>query len=355
MIFRQLFDRETCTYTYLLADADSREAILIDPVREHFERDTRLLRELGLTLRYSLETHVHADHVTASGMLRAKLGSRSVLSSQAGTDCADILIGDGETIAFGQHTLEARHTPGHTSGCVSYVLAEGGRVFTGDTLLVRGCGRTDFQQGDPARLYASVHEKLFSLPDETLVYPGHDYKGRTCSTVGEEKAHNPRLGGGRSLEEFAMIMGNLKLSHPAQIHIAVPANMECGLLTVDSPTTSATSDWAEIRRTASGIPEVSTAWVAENHGKDAFRLVDVRQSAEYFGPLGHIDDTELVPLANLEAVAAGWAREEPVVVLCRSGGRSGRAASTLENLGFTRVASMAGGMNDWSTEGRPTA
>jgi len=356
MIFRQLFDRETCTYTYLLADADSREGVLIDPVREHAARDTQLLKELGVTLRYTLETHVHADHVTASGLLRAALGSKSVLSSAAGSDCADVLIGDGESIQFGRHTIEARHTPGHTSGCVSYYVEDAGAIFTGDTLLVRGCGRTDFQQGSAETLYASVHGKILSLPDDTAIYPGHDYKGRTRSSVAEEKAFNPRLGGGKTLEEFTAIMDNLKLGQPAKIHIAVPANLECGLLPEDKPTAPGVkleADWASICRTASGIPEVTTAWVADN--RDHFRLVDVRRPDEYTGELGHIDGAELVPLQTLEAAVAGWDRGDAVVVLCRSGGRSGRAAVAMENLGFSRVASMAGGMMAWNTEGRPTA
>ena len=356
MIFRQLFDRETCTYTYLLADADTGEAVLIDPVREHFERDTQLLKELGLTLRYSLETHVHADHVTASGMLRSALGSRSVLSSAAGSDCADILIEDGGTVTFGKHTIEARHTPGHTSGCVSYYVPDAERIFTGDTLLVRGCGRTDFQQGDAATLFESVHGRILSLPDQTAIFPGHDYKGRTQSTVAEEKAHNPRLGGGKTRDEFIEIMGNLNLSQPKKIHIAVPANMECGLLPEDKPAApgiTLEADWAVITRTAAGVPEVSTAWVAENQGQ--FRLVDVRRPDEYTGPLSHVEGAELAPLSTLESSAAEWDREAPVVVLCRSGGRSGRAAIALENLGFSRVASMAGGMIAWNDEGRATA
>lgn len=355
MIFRQLFDRETCTYTYLLADADSREAILIDPVREHLQRDMQFLKELGLTLRYSLETHVHADHVTSSGLLRAELGSKSILSSAAGSDCADILIEDGGTISFGKHTVEARHTPGHTNGCVSYYVADAGAIFTGDTLFVRGCGRTDFQQGSAETLYDSVHGKILSLPDDTVIYPGHDYKGRTRTTVAEEKAHNPRLGGGRSKAQFVEIMDNLKLGQPAKIHIAVPANMECGLMPEDKPAApgiTLEADWASITRTAAGIPEVTTGWVAEHQGE--FRLVDVRRPDEYTGPLSHIDGTELVPLQTLETAAAGWDRDAAVVVLCRSGGRSGRAAVALENLGFSRVASMAGGMTAWNNEGRPT-
>ena len=354
MIFRQLFDRETCTYTYLLADAETREAVLIDSVREHFERDRGLLAELNLTLRYTLETHVHADHVTASGLFRARLGSRSAVSAQGGAVCADIQLQDGDTITFGEQTLEARATPGHTSGCMTFVHHGERMAFTGDTLFIRGCGRTDFQQGDAATLYRSVHGRILSLPDDTRIYPGHDYKGRTSTTVSEEKRFNPRLGGGRTEAEFIAIMDGLSLAHPRKLHIAVPANLECGLMAGDIPAPIAEeTDWAPIQRTAAGIPEVSCQWVADNIG--AFRLVDVRQPEEQTGPLGHVAAAELVPLATLDAGAARWKRDEPIVVLCRSGGRSGRAARVLENLGFSRVASMTGGMTAWDKAGLPRA
>ncbi|MDG1478921.1 MAG: MBL fold metallo-hydrolase [Myxococcota bacterium] len=352
MLFRQLFDRETCTYTYLLADEESREAVLIDSVREHLDRDRGLIAELGLTLKYTLETHVHADHVTASGLLRALLGSRSAVSALGGASCADIQLTDGDTVSFGRQTLEARATPGHTSGCMTFVHHAAGMAFTGDTLLIRGCGRTDFQQGSAETLYRSVHGRILSLPDDTRLYPGHDYKGRTCTTVGEEKQHNPRLGGGKSPAEFITIMDNLKLSHPKRIHVAVPANLACGLLPGDVPVPSPEdTDWAPVVRTADGIPEVDIRWVNDSAGQH--RLVDVRQPEEFTGELGHIAGAELVPLASLDAGAAQWKRDEPIVVLCRSGGRSGRAAQVLEGLGFSRVASMTGGMLAWNTAGLP--
>ena len=184
MIFRQLFDRVTCTYTYLLADEDTREAVLIDPVVEQVERDVALLRELDLHLVHTLETHVHADHVTGGGALRERLGSRSVVSAAAGVTCTDVAVSDGDRVVFGKHHLEVRSTPGHTEGCVTYVTDDQAMAFTGDALFVRGCGRTDFQGGDAATLYRSVHGQVLSLPDDTKVYPGHDYKGRTLTTVG---------------------------------------------------------------------------------------------------------------------------------------------------------------------------
>jgi glyoxylase-like metal-dependent hydrolase (beta-lactamase superfamily II) len=228
MLFHQLFDPETSTYTYLLADEDTREAVLIDPVREQVERDLAVLAERGLRLAYILETHVHADHVTGASTLRARTGARTAVSRRGGAPCADILVDHGDVLRFGAHALEVRATPGHTDGCVTYVTDDHRMAFTGDALLIRGCGRTDFQQGDARTLYRSVHRQIFSLPDECAVYPAHDYQGRTRTTVGEEKALNPRLGGGKTEDEFADIMENLDLAQPRQIHVAVPANSRCG-------------------------------------------------------------------------------------------------------------------------------
>src|SRR5687768_9972389 len=204
MFFRQLFDAESSTYSYLLADTETREAVLIDPVVEQTERDVALIRDLGFTLRYALDTHVHADHVTGAGALRERLGCQTVLSERAGVGCADVLVKEGDTIAFGGERLEVRETPGHTESCISYVTADRAMAFTGDALLIRGCGRTDFQGGDARTLYQSVHRQLFSLPSTTLVFPAHDYKGRTATSVEEEVRHNPRLGNGKTEQEFVM-------------------------------------------------------------------------------------------------------------------------------------------------------
>ena len=229
MLFRQLFDRETCSYTYLLADEDSREAVLIDPVLEQVERDMHFLEELSLKLVAVVETHLHADHITGGGELRARTGAKFCVSLRGGVEGADVCLDDGDLIGFGPFALEARATPGHTNTCISYYVPAARMIFTGDTLLVRGCGRTDFQEGDPAALYRSVHERIFSLPGDTLIYPGHDYNGRTVTTVAEELAYNPRLGGGKSVEEFTTIMEGLDLSDPQKIDVAVPANLRCGL------------------------------------------------------------------------------------------------------------------------------
>lgn len=226
MIFRQLFDRESSTFTYLVGDEASGEAALVDPVIENVDRDLALVRELSLRLVAVLDTHVHADHVTGAGMLRDRTNAKTFVSAAGGAPCADVLLRDGDVVRVGALEIRALATPGHTGGCMSYFVD--GRVMTGDTLLVRGCGRTDFQDGDAATLYRSVHDKLFILPDATLVYPGHDYRGFTCSTIAEEKKLNPRLGGGVTLDAFVATMKALDLPPPAKIHEAVPANRACG-------------------------------------------------------------------------------------------------------------------------------
>jgi glyoxylase-like metal-dependent hydrolase (beta-lactamase superfamily II) len=200
----------------------------VDPVREHVDRDAQLLAELGLTLSWSVETHVHADHVTGAGLLRDRLGCQTAMSHQAGADCADRLLVHGDTVEAGSVSLVVRETPGHTNTCLTYVLADESRAFTGDAIFVRGCGRTDFQNGDAATLYRSVHAQIFSLPDTCLIYPAHDYNGHGVTTVAEERTHNPRLGGGRSIEDFVAIMDNLNLSLPKHMEEAVPANLSCG-------------------------------------------------------------------------------------------------------------------------------
>ena len=227
MEIRQLFDAESSTYTYLVWDAKTREAALIDSVDTQIERDLQLISELGLDLKYTLETHIHADHITASGKIREKLGSKAVVHRNSESDCADILVADGDSIELGNQQIHILETPGHTDTCISYSID--GVVFTGDALLIRGCGRTDFQAGDAGQLYDSIHTKLFSLPDETIIYPAHDYRGFCCSTIGEEKSHNPRLGNNRPKQEFVNLMNALDLDPPKKIAEAVPGNLECGL------------------------------------------------------------------------------------------------------------------------------
>jgi len=228
VIFRQLFDTSgSSTYTYLIADETSGEAVLIDPVLEMVDRDLKLIDELGLKLKYAVNTHCHADHVTGSGAIKAARPEvKSIIAAASGA-AADVKIGNGDRIEFGSLVLEVRATPGHTDGCLSYVFED--MVFTGDAVLIRGCGRTDFQGGSAEKLYNSVHTQIFSLPDDTIIYPAHDYKGHRCSTVGEEKRLNPRLGSGKSEGEFVEIMAALNLPYPKKIDEALPKNMVCGI------------------------------------------------------------------------------------------------------------------------------
>jgi sulfur dioxygenase len=236
MLFRQLFDAESSTYTYLIADLVLKEAILVDPVLEQVERDRKLLNELGLTLRYCLETHVHADHITGTDRLRADTGCLGIVPEHAQVSCADRHIKDGETLELGAISIQAIATPGHTDSHMAYLVNRDRqatleyRVLTGDALFIRGCGRTDFQSGNAGILYDSVTQRLFTLPDKTLVYPAHDYRGHTVSTIGEEKQWNPRFAG-RDRQNFIEFMNALNLPDPKKMMEAVPANELCGRVT----------------------------------------------------------------------------------------------------------------------------
>jgi glyoxylase-like metal-dependent hydrolase (beta-lactamase superfamily II) len=227
MIFRQLFEPLSWTYTYLLGCEHTGTAVLIDPVISTMERDLREVHRLGLTLACTLETHIHADHITAALELKKKTGSRIAAPAFDRLPCVDVGVEEGMPFRVGSIVVYPLHTPGHTDGHHAYLLND--RVFTGDALLIDGCGRTDFQNGDAEALYASVRNKLFSLPDETLVYPAHDYQGRRITSIAQEKKRNPRLGGDKTLEEFKEIMANLNLPYPKFIDYAVPGNRQCGV------------------------------------------------------------------------------------------------------------------------------
>jgi len=224
MLFRQLFDQDTWTYTYLLADQATGDAVIIDAVDTQLKRDIKLINELGLTLRYAFDTHVHADHITSIGALREHFGCKTGVSRHGLVECADLQLSEGDSFSFGQHNISVLETPGHTDGCLSFVCES--LLLSGDALFIRGCGRTDFQQGDAGTLFDSITNKLFTLPDNTLVYPGHDYKGMTCSSIGEEKQWNPRMKLGR--DGFITFMNELDLPDPKRVHEAVPANIACG-------------------------------------------------------------------------------------------------------------------------------
>jgi glyoxylase-like metal-dependent hydrolase (beta-lactamase superfamily II) len=233
MVFRQLFEPLSSTYTYLLGCEETGQAVLIDPVIVAADRDLAEVKRLGLTLAYTLETHIHADHITAALELKKKTGSKIAAPACDRLPCTDVGIEEGKPFRVGSMVLQPLHTPGHTDGHFAYLC--GDKVFTGDALLIDGCGRTDFQNGDAGALYKSVREKLFSLPDDVLVYPAHDYKGRRVSSVAQEKKRNPRLGEERTLEEFRDIMAKLNLPYPKFIDYAVPGNKRCGVCPCDLP------------------------------------------------------------------------------------------------------------------------
>jgi len=347
MLFRQLLDAASSTYTYLLADETTLDAVLIDPVFEQFERDAALLRELRLDLRYTLDTHVHADHVTAAWRFRESVGSRIVISKRSGAEGADVYVDDGDVVRAGEVALVVRATPGHTDGCVTYVTADRRMAFTGDALLIRGAGRTDFQQGDAQALFRSITQAIFSLPDDCLLYPAHDYGGRTVTTVAEEKCWNPRVGGDASEADFVGYMQNLGLPHPKQIDVAVPANMVCG-----KPALAQVAEhpaWGPVVRTFAGGLEVDPVWVAEH--RDRVTILDVRDAAELSGDLGRIEGSLHIPLGELRGRIDDVPRDKPVVAVCRSGKRSAQAVVILSQAGVRDAANVAGGMLRWRALG----
>lgn len=349
MIFRQLFDPQSSTYSYLLGDERGGDAVLIDPVFEQARRDGALIGELGLRLLFTLETHVHADHVTGAWLLKQRLGSRIALSAGSGAKGADVALARGGRVFFGSRCLEVRETPGHTSGCLTYALDDASMAFTGDCLLIRGCGRTDFQEGNARTLYRSVHSQIFSLPPACLLYPGHDYRGLSVTSVDEERRFNPRLGSGIGEADFAGYMNNLGLPHPKRIDVAVPANLRCGCV-ADAPAQQAAEPaWAPLTFTFAGIWEIHAQALEEV--SSAVQIVDVRETSEYNGPLGHIRGAVLIPLGELAARAGDLARERPVVAVCRSGARSAQACVILQRMEFSDVANLAGGMLRWRAEG----
>lgn len=334
-IFYQLFESETSTYTYLIADPISKEAALIDPVREMVDRDLKLIEELGLHLKYVLDTHVHADHITGSGEIRKRTGAQIALGAAANVKNADLALQDGQELELGTLKIKALATPGHTDSCMSFVFD--GRIFTGDALLIRGTGRTDFQQGSAEKLFDSIVNKIFLLPDDTQVFPGHDYRGQSSSTVGLEKRFNPRLGQGKTKADFIRTMSELKLAHPKKISESVPANLICGDY----------SDSRVLHPTMNdGLPEVTAENVKKTLGK--VRLIDVRTAEEFDNELGHIPGAELITLgSSLTEFLRSGNRDEEIIFVCRSGGRSGQATAESQKLGYKRTANMVGGMIHW--------
>lgn len=347
LLFRQLFDADTGTFTYLLVDVPSRQGVLIDSVFEQHGRDLSLIRELGVELVASLDTHAHADHVTGSWLMHEATGCAIGLAAAARAENVTLPLHHGDRVTFGSRSLAVRSTPGHTDGCLSFVLDDQTLAFTGDALLVRGCGRCDFQQGDAHSLWTSITEQILSLPDACLLYPGHDYTGRTVTSVAEEKAFNARLGGAATERDFVGHMENMKLPHPHKIAEALPGNMRSG----KPRQVAATASWAPLQRSYAGLPELQPSWVAEH--RDAVTILDVRSSEEFEGPDGRVGGSLLIPLPELEARSGEIPADRPVVVVCHSGSRSALATQQLLKAGREQVANLHGGLSRWAAAGYP--
>ena len=347
LLFRQLFDGDTGSFTYLLADVPSRQGVIIDTVFEQHDRDLALINELGIELVASIDTHAHADHVTGSWLMHEASGCAIGLAAAARAENVSLPLAHGDRLTFGGRWLEVRATPGHTNGCLSYVLDDQSLAFSGDALLVRGCGRCDFQQGNAHSLYRSITEQILSLPDSCLLYPGHDYTGRSVTSVAEEKAFNARLGGNASERDFVGHMENIKLPHPHKIAEALPGNMRSG-----KPHATAKGSapaWAPLSRSYAGLPELSPAWVVAHQSE--VTLLDVRSAEEFNGPDGRVAGSLLIPLPELESRSGELPADRPLVVVCHSGSRSALATQQLLKAGRQRVANLRGGLSRWVAEG----
>ena len=347
LLFRQLFDGDTGSFTYLLADVPSRQGVIIDTVFEQHDRDLALINELGIELVASIDTHAHADHVTGSWLMHEASGCAIGLAAAARAENVSLPLAHGDRLTFGGRWLEVRATPGHTNGCLSYVLDDQSLAFSGDALLVRGCGRCDFQQGNAHSLYRSITEQILSLPDSCLLYPGHDYTGRSVTSVAEEKAFNARLGGNASERDFVGHMENMKLPHPHKIAEALPGNMRSG-----KPRATAKGSapaWAPLSRSYAGLPELSPAWVVAHQSE--VTLLDVRSAEEFNGPDGRVAGSLLIPLPELESRSGELPADRPLVVVCHSGSRSALATQQLLKAGRQRVANLRGGLSRWVAEG----
>ena len=362
MLFKQLFDTESCTYTYLIADLDKKEAVLIDPVDTELEKYLALLEENELSLKYSLETHVHADHVTASGQLRQKVGAKTAVSSLCGAGSADIQIQDGDVFEFGNNeSIKVIATPGHTPGSISFLWRD--RIFTGDALLIGGCGRTDFQGGSAEAQYDSITQRLFTLPGDTIVYPGHDYNGHWISNIAQESTRNSRLAG-KTKAEFVEIMANLNLPKPKLIDMAVPANRYCGIdeelanqaaeqrVEGADPKRQTSTMEDLVNQVKQNITEIDPQKANDIIANSAVNIVDVREENEFNA--GHIDQAILLPRGLLEfkidKVPQLADTSAAIIVYCATGKRSALSANTLQNMGYTNVMSVAGGYEAWKQQ-----
>jgi len=344
MIFRQLFDGTSGTYTYLLASRRGGEALIIDPVLERVERYLQLVRELDLRLVKAVDTHLHADHVTGLGALRDRTHCITVMGEHTQADVVSMRIAEGDYVGIEGVRLDVLYTPGHTDDSYSFLLAD--RVFTGDTLLIRGTGRTDFQNGDPRAQYDSIFNKLMKLPDETLVYPAHDYKGESVSTIGEEKNFNPRLRV-KSIDEYVNLMNNLKLPNPKMMDVAVPANMHVGLRQEEI----ARQGWA-----------LSVAEAMAMRGRNDVALIDLREKNER-EKHGVIPGSLHAPYPDLqENISAGGMLHElaeatgkRIVFYCAYGERSAMAVQAAQDAGLKTACHIEGGVNAWKKANGPLA
>jgi sulfur dioxygenase len=344
MIFRQLFDSTSGTYTYLLASRRGGEALIIDPVLERVERYLQLVRELDLRLVKAVDTHLHADHVTGLGALRDRTHCITVMGERTKADVVSMRVAEGDRVDIEGVRLDVLYTPGHTDDSYSFLLAD--RVFTGDTLLIRGTGRTDFQNGDPRAQYDSIFNKLMKLPDETLLYPAHDYKGETVSTIGEEKSFNPRLQV-KSIDEYVDLMNNLNLPNPKMMDVAVPANMRVGLRQEEI----ARKGWA-----------VSAAEAMALRGRNDVTLVDLREKSER-EKHGIIPGSLHAPYPDLEEnISAGGMLHElaaatgkRMVFYCAFGERSAMAVQAAQDAGLKTACHIEGGIDAWKKANGPLA
>ena len=342
MIFRQLFDSVSGTYSYLLASRRGGEALIIDPVLEKVDRYLQLVNELDLRLVKAVDTHLHADHITGLGALRDKTHCVTVMGEQTKADVVSMRLADGDKLGIEGLALDVIYTPGHTDDSYSFILPD--RVFTGDTLLIRGTGRTDFQNGDPRQQYESIFGRLLKLPDETLIYPAHDYKGETVSTIGEEKAFNPRLQV-KSMDEYVEIMNNLKLANPKMMDVAVPANMRVGLHQDEI----AGRGWAV-------TAEAALALV----GRPDVALIDLRESTERERH-GVIPGAIHLPYPRLqENIAAGGMLNElarstgkRLLFYCAFGERSAMAVQAAQDVGIASARHIHGGIDAWKKADGP--
>jgi glyoxylase-like metal-dependent hydrolase (beta-lactamase superfamily II)/rhodanese-related sulfurtransferase len=346
-ILRQLFDPTSSTYTYLLADPSTAQAVLVDPVFERAARDAALVRELGLTLVATIDTHVHADHVTGAWLHKRRAKSEMVFSAACATTGADREVVHGDRISFGERHLDVRATPGHTRGCITLVLDDGSLALTGDALLIRGAGRTDFQDGDARTLFRSVHEQIFTLEPACLLYPAHDYRGVAVSTVDKERRFNPRLGCAVLEDDFVGYQTNLELPPPRDLDRSVTANRRCGRPEHEGP--DATPTWAELTLTFAGFWEIAPGALEEV--RSSVTILDVRDDDELVGGLGVLANATSIPLAQLGAREGELPVGRPIVTVCRSGARSAQAAVLLARRGRADVASLAGGILRWRAEG----